>query len=324
MCTAVEYRKNKIYFGRNLDYDFSYGEEVVIIPRNYKFNFKNLGKIENHFGIIGTALVVNNYPLLFDGMNEKGLAVAGLNFVGNAKYFEVKENKTNIAQYEFILYLLTKYQSVDEILKNIDNLNITNQPFNEKFPPSQLHYMISDKEKCIVLEPLESGIKVYENKVGVLTNNPPFEFQLFNLNKYMKLSEKDPTNEFSKDIDLKTYSRGMGAIGLPGDLSSSSRFVKVAFTKLHSLSQSTEESEVNQFFHILNLVEQQRGCCEVKENEYEITLYSNCYDLIDLNYFYKTYTNNQLSCIKMKNVDLNSDKLFRYKMLTKENINYQN
>ena len=56
MCTAVEYRKNKIYFGRNLDYDFSYGEEVVIIPRNYKFNFKNLGKIENHFGIIGTAL----------------------------------------------------------------------------------------------------------------------------------------------------------------------------------------------------------------------------------------------------------------------------
>lgn len=324
MCTAVEYRKNKIYFVRNLDYDFSYGEDVVIIPRNYKFSFKNLGNLENHFGIVGTALVVNDYPLLFDGMNEKGLAVAGLNFVGNAKYFEVKENKTNIAQYEFILYLLTKYKSVDEILKDIDNLNITNQPFNEKFPPSQLHYMISDKEKCIVLESVETGIKVYGNKVGVLTNNPPFEFQLFNLNKYMKLSEKDPINEFSKDIDLKTYSRGMGAIGLPGDLSSPSRFVKVAFTKLHSLSKETEESEINQFFHILNSVEQQRGCCEVKENEYEITLYSNCYDLIDLNYFYKTYTNNQLNCIKMKNVDLDSDKLFRYKMITKEGINYQN
>ena len=89
------------------------------------------------------------------------------------------------------------------------------------------------------------------------------------LSNYMSLSPKQPENRWG--IPLETYSRGMGALGLPGDLSSQSRFVRVAYTKMNSKSGDSEEESVSQFFHILGSVDQQRGCCEVADGKYEIT-----------------------------------------------------
>ena len=109
-----------------------------------------------------------------------------------------------------------------------------------------------------------------------MTNNPPFPIQMFRLNDYMSLSSESPTNRFSADLKLKPYSRGMGAMGLPGDLSSASRFVRVAFTKMNSLSGLSESESVSQFFHILGSVDQTRGCCQLDKGEYEITIYTSC------------------------------------------------
>ena len=143
-------------------------------------------------------------------------------------------------------------------------------------PLAQLHWLIADKTGCITVEATHDGLHIYDNPTGVLTNNPPFPMQLFNLNNYMALSAKSPENTFAPDVPLATYSRGMGAMGLPGDLSSQSRFVRVAFVRAHSLCKPTEESSVSQFFHILHSVEQQRGCCELDGGKYEITLYTSC------------------------------------------------
>lgn len=325
MCTAATYKSKDFYFGRTLDYEFSYGDEVTITPRNYEFKFRNNKDIKTHYAIIGMAYVTESYPLYYDAINEKGLGIAGLNFVGNADYKDiVDDGKDNIAQFELIPWILSQCTTVDESIKLINNMNITNIPFNENLPLAQLHWIISDSNKSITVESIKEGIKIYDNPVGVLTNNPSFELQMFNLNNYMHLSTKSPINTFSKNLDLNLYSRGMGAIGLPGDLSSQSRFVKVAFTKLNSISKEDELSSVSQFFHILGSVDQQRGCCELEENKYEITIYTSCCNTNKGIYYYTTYDNHQINAINMNNENLESTNLIRYPLIINENINYQN
>lgn len=112
-----------------------------------------------------------------------------------------------------------------------------------------MHWIISDRNESLTVESTNDGLKVYDNPVGVLTNNPPFDIQMFMLNNYMSLSPKQPENNFGKSAELTTYSRGMGAIGLPGDLSSASRFAKVAFTKLNSVSGDSERKREPVFPH---------------------------------------------------------------------------
>ena len=209
MCTAATYQTKDFYFGRTLDYEFSYGDEIVITPRNYSFDFRHRESIKSHYAMIGMAHVVGNDPLYYDAFNEKGLAMAGLNFVGNASYYEVEEGKENIAQFEFIPWILGTCATLDEAKMALDHMNLTNTPYSEQFPLAQLHWIIADKTGAITVEAMEDGMHIYENKVGVLTNNPPFDIQMFLLNQYMGLSPKQPENLFAEDIDLNAYSRGM-------------------------------------------------------------------------------------------------------------------
>ena len=325
MCTAATYKTKDFYFGRTLDYEFSYGDEVTVTPRSYVFNLKNAGVMKTHYAIIGMAHVVADYPLYYDGMNEKGLCMAGLNFVGNAVYSdELKSDKDNIAQFELIPWILGKCASVEEARALIDKINITRTPFSEKLPVASLHWIIADKNEAITLEAVSSGIKVYDNPVGVLTNNPPFDMQMFNLNNYIGLSTDNPKNLFSEKLPLKTYSRGMGAMGLPGDLSSQSRFVRVAFTKMNSFSGEGEAQSVSQFFHILGSVDQQRGCCHLSEDKYEITIYTSCCNADKGIYYYTTYDNHQITAVNMNKENLDSNTLVRYPLIMGEQINYQN
>lgn len=324
MCTAVTYKTKDFYFGRTLDYEFSYGDEITITPRNYEIKFRHQKEIKNHYAIIGMAYVTENYPLYYDAINEKGLCIAGLNFVGNANYNEQVESNDNIAQFEFIPWILSQCTTVKEAKKLIENMNFINEPFNEKLPLAQLHWIISDSTESITVEAVKEGIKIYHNPVGILTNNPPFDKQMFELNNYMNLSPKSPENKFSKDLDLQQYSRGMGAIGLPGDLSSQSRFVRVAFVKMNSVSGDTEKESVNQFFHILNSVDQQRGCCQLDNGKFEITIYTSCCNATKGIYYYTTYDNHQISGIDMHKENLDSTELIRYELIKDEQIKIQN
>lgn len=324
MCTAATYQTKDFYFGRTLDYEFSYGDEVTITPRNYPFYFREKEEIQTHYAIIGMAHVVDDYPLYYDAINEKGLAMAGLNFVGNAHYNKKAEGKDNITQFELIPWILSQCATVKEAQILIEKINLLNIPYNDKLPLAQLHWMISDNKESIVVEPLKEGIKIYENPVGVLTNNPPFDMQMFALNNYMNLSTKSPQNHFAPNLDLKEYSRGMGAIGLPGDLSSQSRFVRVAFVKMNSISSDNEEESVSQFFHILNAVDQQRGCCILEDGKYEITIYTSCCNASKGIYYYTSYDNHQITAVDMYKEDLDGIKLIQYSLIKKEQIRRQN
>lgn len=174
------------------------------------------------------------------------------------------------------------------------------------------------------MESVAEGIRVYDNPVGVLTNNPPFDEQMFALNNYMHLSPKAPQNHFSDKLDLHSYSRGMGALGLPGDLSSQSRFVRTAFVKMNSISGDSEAESVSQFFHILNSVDQQRGCCEVEEGKYEITIYTCCCNADKGIFYYTTYDNHQITAVDMGLENLDAAQPIRYPMIQGEQIRVQN
>ncbi len=324
MCTAVTYKTKDFYFGRTLDYEYSYKEEVTITPRNYEFKFRNEETISSHYAIIGMAYVADNYPLYYDAINENGLGMAGLNFVGNAYYNDIQENKDNIAQFEFIPWILSQCSTTKEAKKLIEKINLINTPFNGQLPLAQLHWIIADAEESITVEAVKDGIKIYDNPVGVLTNNPPFDKQLFALNNYMNLSNKSPKNTFATNLELQQYSRGMGAIGLPGDLSSQSRFVRASFIKMNSVSGKDENESVSQFFHILNSVDQQRGCCELEDGKYEITIYTSCCNVSKGIYYYTTYNNHQITAVDMHKENLDGEELVRYPLVNGEHINYQN
>lgn len=324
MCTAVTYQTKDFYFGRNLDYEFSYGEKVCITPRRFVFHFQNGTVLKEHYAMIGMAHIEADTPLYYEATNEKGLSIAGLNFVGNAVYRDPDETKENVATFELIPWILGQCASVQETRKLLERLNLTNQDFSDQLPAAQLHWIIADASEAITLESVQEGLKVYDNPVGVLANNPPFTEQLFQLNRYMYLSVKEPQNYFGAELPARIYSRGMGALGLPGDLSSASRFVRAAFTKMHAVSGSSEEESVSQFFHILGSVEQQRGCCEVREGEYEITIYTSCCNAAKGIYYYTTYENHQITAVDMYREDLESSRLISYPLMQKEQICRQN
>ena len=302
MCTAATYLTKDFYFGRTLDYEFSYGEEIAVTPRNYPFHFRHTENLEKHYAIIGMAHMAGDYPLYYDAVNEKGVGMAGLNFVGNAYYHKEESGKKNVASFEFIPWVLAQCATLDEVRELIADLNIVDTPFSENLPSGMLHWIISDKSGSITVESMKDGLHIHENPVGVLTNNPPFEQQMFMLNNYMGLSPKQPENHFTDKLDLNMYSRGMGALGLPGDLSSASRFARVAFTKMNAVSDDSEEESVAQFFHILGSVDQQRGCCEVSDGKYEITIYTSCCNASRGIYYYTTYSNSQITAGSIVNM----------------------
>lgn len=324
MCTAISYKTNEHYFGRNFDLEYSYHETVTITPRNYKFVFQHAEDMKSHYAMIGVAYVVKEYPLYYDATNEKGLSVASLNFPQNAVYQDVCKDKDNIATFELIPWILAQCGSVTEAKELLKRTNLIKTSFSKELPATPLHYMIADSEECIVVEPMEDGLKLYENPVNVLTNNPPFPYHMTNLCNYAGLSNDVLKNTFSEKVSLTPYSRGMGAMGLPGDLSSASRFVKAAFTLSNSVVKEEEEDSITQFFHVLNSVCQQRGCVKMGENAYEVTIYSSCCNTKKGIYYYTTYENSQITAVDMHQENLDGNQLISYEMIHKQQIKFQN
>jgi choloylglycine hydrolase len=324
MCTAATYLTKDFYFGRNLDLEYSYNETVTVTPRAFPFRFRSGVVLQEHYAIIGMSTVADDYPLYYEATNEKGLSIAGLNFPKNAVYYPFDGNKDNIAPFELIPWLLGQCESVDQAEALLEKINLWDEPFSKAFPLSPLHWILADRNRCLVLEPMADGLKIYENPVGILTNNPPFDFHLYNLAYYQNLTPMPPENRFSDKIDLKPFSLGMGSIGLPGDMSSPSRFVKAAFTKLNSISGDGESESISQFFHILGSVVQPRGLTNVRGEEYEFTLYSSCCNTDKGIYYYKTYENSQITAVNMHREDLDQSKLISYPLIQSQQIHYQN
>lgn len=297
MCTAINFTSKNHYFGRNLDLEYTYEESVTITPKNYPFRFRMMGEMDHHYAMIGMAYVVDAYPLYYDATNEKGVSIAGLRFAGNAHYPAVAEGKDNVSPFEFIPWILSQCGNLQEVKKLLERVNLAAIPFSEELPLTPLHWMISYGEESLVVESMADGLHVYDNPVSVMTNNPPFPVQLWNL-------------ENTKMI--------------PADLESPSRFVRAVHVLKNSVCGASEEESVGQFFHILTAVEQQRGCNRMENGLYEITAYSSCCNADRGIYYYVTYGNRQITAVDMRKENLESDSLVLYPLVKSEQIFGQN
>ena len=324
MCTCIDFKTKDHYFGRNLDLEYRFGEKVVITPQNYRLTLKNGSAFCTKYAMIGMASVRDCYPLYAEATNEKGLSMAGLNFPNNACFCAPKQSCFNLCPHELIPYFLGLYTTVAEIRPILSNLNITDLSLTPDLPVATLHWMISDSTECIILEQMEDGLKVYDNPAGILTNDPPFSYQLMNLNNYINLTPSYGENRFSCKLDLKQYGMGMGAIGLPGDASPASRFVKASFCKCNSVCEDDEAASVTQFFHILDSVSVVKGTTLTKDGLDELTLYSCCMNTDKGIYYYKTYNNNQITAIRMTAKEKCRRALSVYELIDTQQIRYLN
>lgn len=325
MCTSLTFQTSDFYFGRNLDLEYNFGEKIVITPRQYPFIFKFAGTLSEHYAIIGTAQITDGCPLYAEAVNEKGLCLAALNFPGNAVYAEAPESgKTNLAPFELFGFLLGTCATVKEAEEQLKTVCITHTAFKDGYPVAPLHWHIADKDRSLVLECIKDGMHLYENPVGVLTNNPPFPFQLTNLQNYMHLTSNPPENRFAPALKLAPYGQGMGALGLPGDASPASRFVRAAFCKWNTELPSGEEASVTQFFHILDNVAMVAGSVRTPENKFDRTTYSSCINASRGIYYYKTYNNNQISAVSMHKTDLDGCAPVVFEQVNRQQICYQN
>ena len=214
MCTAISYRTADHYFGRNLDLEYRYDESVTITPRQFPLVFRQMPTLSTHYAIIGMATVSNCYPLYYDATNEKGLSMAGLHFPQHTCYQPCRKECSNLAPFELIPWLLGTCATVSEAKALLQTANIAEISFSDIFPNTPLHWILADRKCAITIEAVSEGLKIYDNPVGILTNSPAFDWQLFNLNNYLMLSNKIPENQFAEALELSAYSRGMGAMGL--------------------------------------------------------------------------------------------------------------
>lgn len=314
MCTAISYRDGDHYFGRNLDVEGSYREGVVITPRNFPLPFRYIPEKKTHYAMIGMATVVDGYPLYFDATNEKGLSIAGLNFPGNAVFAPYAEGKNNIAPFELTPYILSQCTSAEEAEALLSETNLVHLAFREDIPVTPLHWMISDRERSLVLECTKDGMRIYHNPFGVLTNSPPFPFHRENLHRYMGLHEGPEARSLSSRLPLENISLGFGAMGLPGDFSSISRFVKAVFVKEKSLPGHTQQDSIAQFFRILQSVAMPKGCVLMETGAYEYTRYSSCCNTDKQEYSFQTYDAFTLRKICLRDHNLNAENLLVFKV----------
>ena len=326
MCTAVTCdTRDGVYCGRTLDHDTSYGEEVVLTPRNYRFRYRHTGHADRQYAIIGIGCVREDYPLYYDAVNEKGLYMCGLNYVGHGGYGAPAEGRVSLAQFEMLPYLLGRCATVQEAVSCLRKIRVVDTAFDAEHPPVELHWLLADRGEAVTVEPEDGDVYVYPNPVGVLTNNPSFPQQMQALNNYMHLTADPPENRFSPALHLHAYSRGMGAIGLPGDLSSGSRFVRAAFTRMNAQDpEGGEVSGLSRAFHILGTVSQPCGCCRDGAGHSEITVYTSCCHIESGVYYYTCYDNRRIQAVGMQEEDLEGKTLHRYALIHGEQVWWQN
>ena len=305
MCTCINLSyKNSHYFGRNMDLDYSFNEKIIIIPKNYFIKLKKEKEIKSHYSFIGIGTIIDNYPLLAEGSNEYGVSIASLNYPLECQYFEFNKDKINVAPYELPLLILSKCKNLNDIKKIINNLNLINNSFNENVNLTPLHFMISYKDKSIVIESNKYGLEIHDNPFNVLTNSPSFNYHKYNLNNYINLNNNFIKNNLN-NYNFNDYSYGLGAYGLPGDYSSSSRFIKTYFVKNYLDLNDNNEYNILQFFKCLDSVSMIKNIVKTKD-DFEYTRYTSCY--INNTLYYKTYYSN-IRFISLNDFDLNDNKL---------------
>ncbi len=302
MCTAIRFsdKAGNLYLARNLDWNMRYGERVVLTPKGYEIGLSFLDTVPARFNVMGMAVAAQNYPLYFDCGNDAGLAIAGLNHPGYAAYgSQPVAGKINVAAYEFPLWVAARCASVGEAREALKSANVVAKPFAPGQQVSKLHWIIGDGTESIAVEQLDDGLHVYDNPVDVLSNQPEFTWHLTNLRNYITADSAFPALATWRRCELAPFGAGAGGRGIPGDSYSTSRFVRAAFHNATYPEKDTEPESVSRAFHILSSVAMIDGASAMADGSFERTLYTGCFSAASMSYYYSTYEDPSITCVRM-------------------------
>lgn len=313
MCTAIIDRTEGHVFGRTLDLEYSLGEQVVIAPRRFPFDFLRQPRITDHYAIIGAAHVACGIPLYYDAVNERGLCAAALSFPRFCEYSKPKRDTHNIASFELIPRVLARAESVEEVRRLLANTTVTDESVDVSLPATPLHWIFADKHSSVTVESTREGLKIHDNPQGVLTNSPDFESQLVNLERYAHIIE-----DGEKISSL--HSRGLEGFGIPGDYSSGSRFVRACYVKARTTPPKSRDGAISRLFHIFDSISQPRGVTLGKDKATVATVYTSAVDTDRLEYFFTTYENRRIRCVNLDTPLADGENLVSFPMHSDEDI----
>ena len=290
--------------------------EYVIIPRGTEqIAYTPAGKNGLHFqakyGVVGLAIIQPEF--IAEGLNEAGLSAGLFYFPRYGSYvpYDAAQNKKTVNDLQLVSWMLTQFATVDEVKKAIHTIRIIG--IDEPGTTSTVHWRIGDASgKQVVLEIVDGKIHFYDNKVGVLTNSPGFPWQITNLNNYVNLFPGGTDPHKLGDITLTAFGAGSGFLGIPGDVTPPSRFVRIAFYRNTAPQQKTASETVFQCFHILNNFDIPIGIEHPLGKAPDIpsaTQWTTAIDLTNRRVYYKTAWNNTIRCIDLRSIDFTRTKL---------------
>lgn len=292
MCTNITLKTNQDVHlqARTMDFSFDLEPEMIVIPRNHplEFTFKD-DSLHKHHAFMGLAKNIGTYSMA-DGINEHGLSAAALYFEGYAHYSEDGLGVDALAPHEYIMWMLASCKSIDDVREEVKKHSISNHKvdFLGVVPP--LHWVFQDiSGTSIIVEPTLKGIEIHENKVGVLTNSPDYQWHLTNIRNYIGL---DPVQVAPRTLygqKFEPFGQGSGTFGVPGDLTPPSRFIKTLYTKLSTQSVSDEHDLVISATHILNGVDIAKGSVVTNHDTIDYTQYMAFMVSNSQSYYYRQY-----------------------------------
>lgn len=302
MCTSIRFTDGNghVYLARNLDWTSGYGERVVITPTGFAVRSPYGAVADIKHAVIGMGIVEQDTPLYFDCGNDVGPAVAGLNFPGYAEYAAgPKEGATNVAAFEFPLWVVSQFASVEEVENALSDVVIVDRPINDKYPSSLLHWIIGDATRAIVVEQTADGLHVFDDDVDVLANQPGFLWHHENLRNFLNTSPDLPQESVLVRARLTPFGSGSHMRGIPGDYYSPSRFVRAAYANAHYPEQSTEDDNVSRAFHTLQQVAMVDGSAAMGSGEFEKTIYTGLFSSATTTYYWQGYDDSSIRRVRL-------------------------
>ena len=314
-CTGITIKPKdgSVIFARTLEFAQDIRSNAIIIPRGMKF----VGSTPDgspglpwttRYGAVG--MNACGLPVFADGLNEKGLHVGVFYFPGYARYQAIgeQERDCSLAPQELSGYLLGTCANVEEAVKAVKSVRVGEVTFPEFGFVLPLHYIVNDASgESVVLEYVDGDLKVHPNPLGVMSNSPTFDWHMTNLSNYVNLSVTNVPPFDLSGTKLPSLGQGSGMLGLPGDFTPPSRFIRaVAFSKSAIPVESSREG-VLQAFHILNQFDIPKGAVRGQEHGKEVadyTLWTSASDLKNLRYYFRTYDNSRIRMIDLRAVDL--------------------
>lgn len=310
-------------YGRTMEFAFPLESNAIVIPRKQAFSATAAnGQKGLQWAAKYAATGLNAYdiPVLIDGLNEKGLAGGILYFPDFAKYADPATAKAeqSLAPWEFLTWALTNFATVDEVKAALGGITLIalNQPGANFIPP--FHYTLHDANgKNIVIEPIDGKLVVHDNPFGVMTNDPPFPWHVQNLSNYVKLTRDDPPPLKIFGQTIKALGTGAGMLGIPGDLTPPSRFIRAVAYASSVVPPKDADETVRLTEHVMNNFDIPLGYQRVSAAPgapMERTQWTTVADLKNARYYFKTLDYQALRQIDLKTLDLDNVGIKTFKL----------